>query len=358
MVTPLVFSGRSINISTVNSDMKKPLLIIPLTGLWIIYLILPLAAENNGIPIGSVIGLSGGKATVERDGVEKELSFKDPLFPGDKVRTDPNVRLRILIQGSNVLTLKELTEVHLRMDAATPAQPKNKFTVKFLSGSGRFVVDKGKLQQNQYDVEGGNAVAAIKGSDLITQIGPTGATFFTGPGATATVFHRGPLAEPRDLGELQKASISAGVITDTPIVEPVYRELAGTIATSGAQNPNHRGADMQPIVDHTVASVANETLKTVSNRMVGAVAPLLPSGPDNSPLALARDINLAPVSVELAAETINSTPIRRPGRHRDNVSGANGSSTKSGLTLKATALAKTATPGMPKANSNLPLAKR
>jgi hypothetical protein len=227
------------------------------------------------------------------------------------------------------------------------AQPKNKFTVKFLSGSGRFVVDKGKLQQNQYDEEGGNAVAAIKGSDLITQIDPTGATFFTGPGATATFSHRDLVAAPKELGELQKASISSGVITDMPIVESAYRELAGGIATSGAQNPSHSGADMQPLVDQTVSYVASETMKTVSNGIPGAVVSVLPSGPDSSPLAFTVDINLAPASVGPAVETMNSVPISKPGRPQ--VSLANGSRTRSTANLNLTPLVKTTPPSVSKA---------
>ena len=119
-----------------------------LSGLWIFSPVLPARAAG----IGLVAGIRG-EATVLRGPAPQpqRLKFKDDLFWQDTLSTGVDSRLRLLILQKSVITMKELSQLQLREELATPTQPKKKSVVDLVSGAVRVVVEKDALKDSDYE---------------------------------------------------------------------------------------------------------------------------------------------------------------------------------------------------------------
>ena len=106
--------------------MKKSFIPLAFAVLWFMFQTAAVGAASIGI----VTGVSGD-ATVRRDPTPQpqKVKFKDDLFWLDTFNTGTNSRLRALIQQKSVITMKEHSQLQLREEAATPAQPKKKSIV-------------------------------------------------------------------------------------------------------------------------------------------------------------------------------------------------------------------------------------
>lgn len=208
-------------------------------GLWMLGVLSP----AQGAGIGVVAGLRGD-ATVRREQVAQaqRLKFKDDLFWQDTLSTGTDAQLRLLILQKSVITMKELTQLQLREELASPNQPKKKSVVELVSGAVRVAVDKDVLKDNDYEVRTNMAVAAIRGSDLYgRKIGDDRVEYCTGPESSVTTIHRDPAVGRRELRNLQCAAVSPGGIDVRDITIDFYRTLT-SIGPSGSQNPNRSGS--------------------------------------------------------------------------------------------------------------------
>ena len=184
--------------------MKMLMRVFLLTGLSIVYQ----AGPVHSAGIALVTGING-EATVKRDPTPQNprLKFKDDLFWRDTLSTGTDSRLRILLLQKSVVTMRELSQLQLREELASPAQPKNKSVVNLISGATRVVVEKDALKNTDYEVHTNMAVAAIRGSDVFAQtIAQTGGgsdvEICTGPGSTATATHNDPAVGQREMPPL------------------------------------------------------------------------------------------------------------------------------------------------------------
>src|SRR4051794_36085946 len=168
--------------------------------------------------VGVVTGVQG-EATVrhETKPQTQAIQFKDELFWLDTYNTSAKSGLRLLVLDKSVITLKELSQMQLREENATPTQPKKKNVVNLVSGAARTVVEKDALKDTDYEIRTSRAIAGIRGSDLIGVIGtalndqlqraglprvPNNncVAFVTGPGSTSAVI--APQVGNTDMGPL------------------------------------------------------------------------------------------------------------------------------------------------------------
>jgi FecR-like protein len=160
-----------------------------------------------------------GEATVRHEArpQTQSVKFKDELFWLDTFNTGPQSGLRLLVLDKSVITLKELSQLQLREENATPGQPRKKNVVNLVSGAARTVVEKDALKEADYEIRTSRAIAGIRGSDLIGVVGtalndqlqraglprvPNNncVAFVTGPGSTSGVV--APQVGNTDMGPL------------------------------------------------------------------------------------------------------------------------------------------------------------
>ncbi|MBI2361402.1 MAG: FecR domain-containing protein [Deltaproteobacteria bacterium] len=238
--------------------MKKSFTSLSFAVLWFVFQI----AAAGAAGIGIVTGVSG-EATVRRDPTpqSQKVKFKDDLFWLDTLNTGAGSRLRALIQQKSVITMKEHSQLQLREEAGTAAQPKKKSIVNLLAGSIRTVVDRDMLKETDFEVRTNLAVAAIRGSDLIgDKQSDDEVNFYTGRRASATLFHSDPAVGGRDLGELQRARVFRDRIEISDISESEYRRLSRALGPRGAQSDLHRQAR---IGDSLMLQASFEAVKTI-----------------------------------------------------------------------------------------------
>src|SRR5436190_14466428 len=145
--------------------MNKHLLIVPLAALALI-------PPSVNAAVG-VVTTVRGEATVQHEATPRAQAVrsKDELFWLDTFNTGAQSGLRLLVLDKSVITLKELSQLQLREENATAAQPKKKNIVNLVSGAARTVVEKDALKDTDYEIRTSRAIAGIRGSDLIGVVG-------------------------------------------------------------------------------------------------------------------------------------------------------------------------------------------
>lgn len=253
------------SISSTNKRILVPSAVaITLVLLWAI----PLQAEGVGI-----VTAVRGTATVSREPTPqpKSLSFKDDLFWQDTLNTGTDSRLRMLILKKSVITMKEQSRLQLREEAPTPTQPRGKSVVNLLAGSVRAVVEKDALKEKDYEIRTNIAVAAIRGSDIVGErTSAIESSFYTGPGATASVIHANPAIGTRDLAELSRARVLPTAIEITPITRSFYDTLRAAIAPGGAAAREHRPAKSEKAEIKSASQGGRDAVRAAAGKSVSA----------------------------------------------------------------------------------------
>jgi hypothetical protein len=147
-----------------------------------------LAASNN--PAVTVMGVSG-QATVTRATTPhptSSLTFRDSLFPGDRIVTKEKSAVRVLFGGKALLTVREST------DLSVGSELQQRMVVDLASGAMALAVAKGMMKAGEgFEVRTPNAVATVRGTVILVEAGlPVSAT--TGSRAASastgvTTFH-------------------------------------------------------------------------------------------------------------------------------------------------------------------------
>ncbi len=211
--------------------MKKSLLILALGAI-------PLAAYAG---VGVVTGVQGD-ATVRHETAPQTqaVRFKDEAFWLDTYNTGAKSGLRLLVLDKSVITLKELSQMQLREENATPTQPKKKNVVNLVSGAARTVVEKDALKDADYEIRTSRAIAGIRGSYLIGVVGtalndqlqraglprvPNNncVAFVTGPGSTSAVI--APQVGNTDMGPLDLL-IVCDQFTHNPVTANQFDDIS------------------------------------------------------------------------------------------------------------------------------------
>jgi hypothetical protein len=132
-----------------------------------ISLMLPAAAPAQTSKAGVVTTLQG-TATVARATAQQPapLKFRDDVFVQDRITTGDESLARILLGGKAVVTVRERSQLTITETATTS-------TIEITSGKIALSVDKSRVQPGEsVQVRTPNAVAAIRGTIIITEVDP------------------------------------------------------------------------------------------------------------------------------------------------------------------------------------------
>jgi hypothetical protein len=228
--------------------MKKCLLILSVVFVGALWQFLPRAEAG----IGVVTGVRG-EATVRHEAKPQPqtVKFKDEVFWLDTLNTGAQSGLRLLVLDKSVITLKEHSQLQLREESATAAQPKKKSVINLLSGAARAVVEKDALKDTDYEIRTSRAVAGIHGSDLVGVIGtalndqlqalglprvPNNncVAFITGPGSTVGV-------ADAQLGSTNMGPLDLLIVCDQFTHQPISAGQFDDVSNflPGSQDPDH-----------------------------------------------------------------------------------------------------------------------
>ena len=123
---------------------------------------LPGPAEAQTSDAVGVVTTLDGRATVARPAltVPLALKFKDDVFGRDRISTQENSLIRVLLGGKAILTVRELSEV-------TISEEPGRAVVTLPSGKVVLAVAKQRMRPGEsIEIRTPNAVAAVRGSIL------------------------------------------------------------------------------------------------------------------------------------------------------------------------------------------------
>jgi hypothetical protein len=116
-------------------------------------------------PLGIVTTLSGQatRTASTRPGAATPLRFKDGIFGADTIRTAERSFVRMLLERKAVLTIRELSVLHVTEDA-------RQATVDLRSGGIAFSVARPRLRPGETVlIHTPNAVAAVRGTSIVVE---------------------------------------------------------------------------------------------------------------------------------------------------------------------------------------------
>jgi hypothetical protein len=156
--------------------------------------------------IGRVVALTG-QATVQRQGSAQTepLTLQTPLYRHDLIYTQAATKVRIALVDGTMLALGEQSTLGISDFVYTPGQGSRKALLTVLAGVFRLVVTT-VLPRSTFEVHTTNAVAAIRGTDWLGQVGRD---------ATALLVLEGEIAVTHARPEVQgSVRLTAGMGTD------------------------------------------------------------------------------------------------------------------------------------------------
>lgn len=162
--------------------------------------------------VGQVVALEG-KATVRHkgDAQSKLLRLQSPVYPEDFIQTRTASRLKLVLVDGTVLTLGEQGGMKISAFVYSPQSKTRKSLLQVIEGTFRAVVKK-LLPQSTFEVHTPNAVAAVRGTDWLGQVGRDATGIIVLQGAVV-VTHRRPEIQ----GEVfLTASMGTDVIGNEP----------------------------------------------------------------------------------------------------------------------------------------------
>lgn len=122
-----------------------------------------LAYSSKGV--GIVTTLQGRGSITHEARPPASLKFRDDVFLKDVINTERESLARILLRGSNLLTIRELSQVTIE-EQALPQGPRS--VLNLFSGKIRATVSRALLGRGEeVEIRTPQAVAAVRGTDLI-----------------------------------------------------------------------------------------------------------------------------------------------------------------------------------------------
>ena len=182
---------------------------------------LPGPAEAQTSDAVGVVTTLDGRATVARPAltVPLALKFKDDVFGRDRISTQENSLIRVLLGGKAILTVRELSEV-------TISEEPGRAVVTLPSGKVVLAVAKQRMRPGEsIEIRTPNAVAAVRGSilavaydrtqNLTTAICHSGDCTYQFQGGTTNPLPPGQGAKNATVAAVTDAERNAAVTVDT-----------------------------------------------------------------------------------------------------------------------------------------------
>ena len=122
------------------------------------------AGLTNAAEVISLLGKVEIKSPQEA--AFRPAKLKDPLNPGDQVRTLEKSRAKLWFRDETVLILNENTTMEISQFQAGPTGRSEKSRLKVFEGAMRFILSKVSTQgPRNFEIEGKTAVMGIRGTD-------------------------------------------------------------------------------------------------------------------------------------------------------------------------------------------------
>ncbi len=128
--------------------------------------------------VGIVTALRGEVAVTHAPAVaaredrpaQESLKFRDDVFFQDVIDTQRESTAKVLLRGRATVTIRELSRVELR-EGVVPGDPSRARSVLgLLAGAFRAIIQRDLRPQDELEVRTPNAVAAIRGTDLVVEV--------------------------------------------------------------------------------------------------------------------------------------------------------------------------------------------
>jgi hypothetical protein len=153
-----------------------------------------------------------GTATVERQSATRAqpLKFRDDIFVGDRITTDAQSLVRILLGDKAVLTMQELSTL-------TTSEGPGTATIELDAGKILLALAKEKMKPGErLQVQTPNAVAAVVGTVLVTEVWRAGS------------------CEADPAGSVTRFTVLAGVV-DVVLRDPAMRASRPPLSLAARQ---------------------------------------------------------------------------------------------------------------------------
>ena len=148
---------RSLRQRLAISFIASIILHLAVTSVW--------AFTSKGVGLVTTIQGRGTIAHVATPATPQSLKFRDDVFLQDVINTETESLARILLRGSNLLTIRELSRVTIA-EEALPTGPKS--VVSLIAGKLRATVSRALMGAGeQTEIRTADAVASVRGTDVI-----------------------------------------------------------------------------------------------------------------------------------------------------------------------------------------------
>jgi hypothetical protein len=260
----------------------------------------PVAGTAQTSDAVGVVTTIDGRATVARPAVPSPLSlkFKDDVFGRDRISTQENSLVRVLLGGKAILTVRELSEV-------TISEEPGRAVVTLPSGKVVLAVQKQRMRPGEsIEIRTPNAVAAVRGSILaVAYDSVQNLTTAICHSGDCTYQYAGGATNPLPPGQGGKNG-QVGPVTDAE------RNAAVNVQTT-TRSINSPSDAFQTSLFQGEAGKAVQVAQFAST---GTVTNLPFSGPSDPPLNLA---NAAPVisitKTDVPKGDVGLPPVINPG---------------------------------------------
>ena len=266
---------------------------MPVMAMYAMLLPPPVAAQTADA-VGIVTTLDG-RATVARSALSAPLAlkFKDDVFGRDRISTQENSLVRVLLEGKAILTVRELSQV-------TISEEPGRAVVTLPSGKVVLAVQKQRMRPGEsIEIRTPNAVAAVRGSILAVAYDVT-------QNQTTAICHSGDCTYQFAGGTTNPLPPGQGA--RNALIAPVSaaeRNTAVTVQTSGPQFKSLDAASENTLL----LSQANQAVQLAQFVNTG-VLPTIPPGPATNP-STAAPVN-AITNTPIEAGQVPGAPTGTP----------------------------------------------
>jgi hypothetical protein len=142
-------------------------------GLLAVTVVLALAAARArgqaGAEVATIAAVIGGAELQRAGSAEWQLAaVGSPLFAGDRVRTRPASRMKIVFQDDSIVDVGPASELVIDAQEFNPTQRSYRSTLKLLGGKIRTLVSEYYgAPRARYEIETPTAVAGVRGTEFI-----------------------------------------------------------------------------------------------------------------------------------------------------------------------------------------------
>jgi hypothetical protein len=143
-------------------------------SLFAVALLTAAANARAAEPVGRVVALTGEVQVRHGSAAAVALKRGDYLEEGDTVETALSGSVRLLMRDKSVLALPARASMRITNYAVNPDAKKRRVRLKILAGRLWAAVSEALGTGSKYEVESDNAVAGVRGTELVFDVGETG----------------------------------------------------------------------------------------------------------------------------------------------------------------------------------------